>query len=314
MESPLLAQPVPQRQIALPVIRSVADDAFGSGGSRGLADDPNADPESGQQTQFTPQPAPFEGPQLMSRRPRSEESKTLDARIGARLGRGRQLRGLSQFVVAEQVGLTAQQLQKYEHGANRIGAGQLLQFSQVLGLPVGFFYEGLESDQPVIEDALQSSASNRLLRDWPALPQSVQTATLDLVRVLAELHRPEDGTAVVPDPAPEAVAPVVSEGTAAVDAAQQRPGRRRQYGAVWDPADVKMPRSGGRTPWYDVGCRLRALGRVDHEKPPLRGRIRAGRSPALPDLQVPGGRAERPPCPVFAPLAVSGAVSARPRR
>jgi transcriptional regulator with XRE-family HTH domain len=184
----------------------------------------------------------------MSRRPRSDQSKALDARIGARLREGRRLRGLSQAVVAAQVGLSFQQLQKYERGANRIGAGQLLLFSQVLALPVGFFYEGLGADQPVTEDAVQSAAANRLLRDWPALPEAVQTAALGLVRVLAELHRPDDGAAVMADTDPQAAAPVVLEAeTVLEDAAAPHERRRRRYGAVWDPADVRRPPSGNRT-------------------------------------------------------------------
>ena len=54
--------------------------------------------------------------------------------------------GLSQQQMAEMIGVTYQQAHKYERGINRISAGRLFEISQVLGVSVGFFYEGLESD------------------------------------------------------------------------------------------------------------------------------------------------------------------------
>ncbi len=53
--------------------------------------------------------------------------------------------GLSQQQMAEMIGVTYQQAHKYERGINRISAGRLYDISQVLGVPVGFFYEGLEN-------------------------------------------------------------------------------------------------------------------------------------------------------------------------
>jgi transcriptional regulator with XRE-family HTH domain len=50
--------------------------------------------------------------------------------------------GLSQSKLADQVELTFQQVQKYEKGSNRIGAGRLYQLSHILDVPVSFFYEG----------------------------------------------------------------------------------------------------------------------------------------------------------------------------
>ena len=53
------------------------------------------------------------------------------------------LAGLSQEKLGDSMGLTFQQIQKYEKGANRIGASRLYRLSQVLNVPVGFFFEGL---------------------------------------------------------------------------------------------------------------------------------------------------------------------------
>ena len=53
--------------------------------------------------------------------------------------------GMSQERLGEQMNLTFQQIQKYEKGTNRIGASRLFQLAEVLNVPVGFFFEGLET-------------------------------------------------------------------------------------------------------------------------------------------------------------------------
>jgi len=67
----------------------------------------------------------------------------VDAYVGGRLRERRILKGLSQTALAETVGLTFQQIQKYERGTDRISASRLYQFSRVLGLPVSHFFDGL---------------------------------------------------------------------------------------------------------------------------------------------------------------------------
>jgi transcriptional regulator with XRE-family HTH domain len=53
--------------------------------------------------------------------------------------------GMSQEALGEALGLTFQQIQKYEKGQNRIGAGRLFQIARILEVPVGFFFEGLDA-------------------------------------------------------------------------------------------------------------------------------------------------------------------------
>jgi len=69
-----------------------------------------------------------------------------DKYVGARIRERRIMLGLSQQQMAEMIGVTYQQAHKYERGINRISTGRLFEISQVLGVSVGFFYEGLESD------------------------------------------------------------------------------------------------------------------------------------------------------------------------
>ena len=70
-----------------------------------------------------------------------ETPNPIDIRVGARLRLRRNMLGLSQEKLGEAIGLTFQQVQKYERGANRIGASRLHELSQVLNVPVSFFFD-----------------------------------------------------------------------------------------------------------------------------------------------------------------------------
>ena len=67
----------------------------------------------------------------------------IDAYIGSRVRLRRMTLSISQEQLGEALGLTFQQIQKYEKGQNRIGAGRLYRIAQILSVPVEFFYEGL---------------------------------------------------------------------------------------------------------------------------------------------------------------------------
>jgi transcriptional regulator with XRE-family HTH domain len=105
--------------------------------------------------------------------------------------------GMSQERLGDLLGLTFQQVQKYEKGVNRIGAGRLFEVSRILNVPVDFFYEGLatsphaanEADAaapPVMEfvssgEGLQLSLAFMKIKD-----ARVRKRVLDLVKSLAE--------------------------------------------------------------------------------------------------------------------------------
>jgi transcriptional regulator with XRE-family HTH domain len=65
-----------------------------------------------------------------------------DKHVGARVRMRRMMLGMSQEKLGDSLGLTFQQVQKYEKGANRIGASRLQQIAQILQVPVSFFFEG----------------------------------------------------------------------------------------------------------------------------------------------------------------------------
>lgn len=78
----------------------------------------------------------------------SRKPNPIDTHVGSRVRLQRMLRGISQEKLGEKLGLTFQQIQKYEKGVNRIGASRLFELSNVLGVPVQFFYD----DAPILED------------------------------------------------------------------------------------------------------------------------------------------------------------------
>jgi transcriptional regulator with XRE-family HTH domain len=71
----------------------------------------------------------------------SRRASAIDVHVGGRVRLRRMLLGMSQEKLGEHLGLTFQQIQKYEKGINRIGASRLFDLAQVLGVPVQFFYD-----------------------------------------------------------------------------------------------------------------------------------------------------------------------------
>jgi transcriptional regulator with XRE-family HTH domain len=71
-------------------------------------------------------------------------ANAVDAHVGARIRVRRQVLKMSQDNLGEALGVTFQQVQKYERGTNRVGASRVWKLSQVLSVPISFFFEGLE--------------------------------------------------------------------------------------------------------------------------------------------------------------------------
>lgn len=71
----------------------------------------------------------------------------MDTHVGKRLRLRRSMVGMSQEALGNAIGVTFQQVQKYERGINRIGAGRLFDFSKILNVPVSYFYEGADEGE-----------------------------------------------------------------------------------------------------------------------------------------------------------------------
>jgi transcriptional regulator with XRE-family HTH domain len=101
----------------------------------------------------------------------------------------RTLLGLSQEKLGEAVGLTFQQIQKYERGANRIGASRLFEFSRILDVPVSFFFD----DMSERFKAAGAAAFGLADQPQPTLDPDPLTRreTLELVRAYYRIHDPQ---------------------------------------------------------------------------------------------------------------------------
>jgi transcriptional regulator with XRE-family HTH domain len=107
---------------------------------------------------------------------RSEKNPT-DAHVGSKVRMRRMMIGMSQEKLGDALGITFQQVQKYEKGTNRVGASRLQHISQVLQVPIGFFFEGLLSEaqtQAGLSGTAELSALNELMasRDGIVLARS----------------------------------------------------------------------------------------------------------------------------------------------
>ena len=114
----------------------------------------------------------------------------VDIHVGSRVRLRRTLLGLSQEKLGEAVSLTFQQIQKYERGANRIGASRLFEFSRILDVPVSFFFDDMAERAKVREG--QEAVG---LADQPqaALEPDPLTRreTLELVRAYYRIGDPQ---------------------------------------------------------------------------------------------------------------------------
>src|ERR1700686_1182510 len=80
------------------------------------------------------------------RRQKSDKPNPTDVHVGARVRLRRTLLGMSQEKLGDAIGLTFQQVQKYERGANRVGASRLFDLSRVLDVPVSFFFDDINPE------------------------------------------------------------------------------------------------------------------------------------------------------------------------
>ncbi len=131
----------------------------------------------------------------------ARRANPMDAHVGSRVRLRRMLLGMSQEKLGEQLGLTFQQVQKYEKGVNRIGASRLFDLAKVLGVPIQFFYDEAPPSAPhglyapgmserpqegFVIDFLSSRDGLELNKAFVRITDpKVKRAVVDLVRSLA---------------------------------------------------------------------------------------------------------------------------------
>jgi len=163
------------------------------------------------QRQVKPGRKIVQGEPLSEKQETSHESSDMkpnpiDVHVGQRLRQRRVLAGLSQEKLARMVGITFQQVQKYERGANRIVASRLYQLAQVLDVPVSYFFEhassegdraksehrpGLAGLDALSHDIMAERETLELVRTYYSIEnETVRRRAFELLRALSNRHSP----------------------------------------------------------------------------------------------------------------------------
>ncbi|MBL4692169.1 MAG: helix-turn-helix transcriptional regulator [Magnetovibrio sp.] len=117
--------------------------------------------------------------------------RPVDIHVGARLRQRRTLLGMSQEKLGEAVGLTFQQIQKYERGANRIGASRLYQLGQVLDVSVSYFFEEMPGEVQKTRGDYAAPENSEKLESVQTSDPMARRETLELVRAYYRIEDPK---------------------------------------------------------------------------------------------------------------------------
>ena len=127
----------------------------------------------------------------VSKASRAREEQTpnpIDLQVGARIRLRRNMLGLSEEYLGEAIGLTFQQVQKYERGASRIGASRLHELSRVLDVPVSFFFDDL--DHPVWQPLIPRGSAEHSVRAFASDPER-STEAFELLTAYNSIDDPD---------------------------------------------------------------------------------------------------------------------------
>jgi len=123
---------------------------------------------------------------------RTKAPDSRDMEVGRRIRAQRLVRGLSQTDLGRSLGITFQQVQKYEKGANRVGAGRLTRIAEVLNVPVAFFFGDHAGGSGKSDDAgealgfLETAGAVRLVKAYAQIDDTdVRRALVDLAESIA---------------------------------------------------------------------------------------------------------------------------------
>ncbi len=111
--------------------------------------------------------------------------RPIDVHVGGRVKTCRTLIGMSQEELGKHVGLTFQQIQKYENGMNRITASRLWQFSLILGRPISWFFEGIGEQKRKGDDLVAKRETLQLVRYLSACDPDVQKHLAAMINAVA---------------------------------------------------------------------------------------------------------------------------------
>ena len=128
----------------------------------------------------------------------AKRPNSTDVYVGGKVRMRRKMLGLSQEKLGEQLGITFQQVQKYEKGANRIGASRLQAISQILEMPISYFFPqetaaaggmGENAQSDYVSDFMMSSEGIELNRAFAQIKDpKLRRKVIDLVRTMAAVN------------------------------------------------------------------------------------------------------------------------------
>ena len=122
----------------------------------------------------------------------------IDVHVGSRIRLRRNMTGMSQEKLGEHLGITFQQIQKYEKGTNRVGASRLQAIASILEVPIAYFFDGAPGETPAegfaeenqtayVVDFLSSTEGLLLNRAFARIGDpKVRRRIIELVRTLAD--------------------------------------------------------------------------------------------------------------------------------
>jgi len=121
----------------------------------------------------------------------------IDVQVGARVRTRRLLIGMNQETLANALGLTFQQVQKYEGGANRVSASRLSQIAEILDVPIAYFFSdlepadgGLDAHEAEQRERMQRAETIELIRCYYAIPDpQLRLQFLDMVKSVAQAQQ-----------------------------------------------------------------------------------------------------------------------------
>jgi len=116
---------------------------------------------------------------------------TVDTYVGRRIRQRRWMLGVTQQQLGAALGISLQQVQKYETGVNRVSASRMWHIGSVLKVPVSYFFEGAEVGANEAEDVVEAPINADketldLIRSYYAIPEAYRSRILDLARILSK--------------------------------------------------------------------------------------------------------------------------------
>jgi transcriptional regulator with XRE-family HTH domain len=148
---------------------------------------PRANSKAQPSAKVAPSDAPSDAVPITLDRGQQKQTTDADRAVGLRITALRKAKGLSQTALGQAIGVTFQQVQKYEKGQNRIGAGRLREIAELLEVPVAaLFPEPQDAKGDQVLGALRTPGAGELLHAYAAIPdEDARRALLVIARKLA---------------------------------------------------------------------------------------------------------------------------------